>query len=702
MTSDVQTTASIAGYAPDCDSLETSEMWHYWRDHFNHPPLFNDLGTFRVAPDPMAIANFMFPPFTGKGEGTAKLYIDRKHPAAVDVQVGYTWYPDRVRRRARIDDLEIETVTRALPSAPGAMIHLCITNAGSSSRTFEAAVKLAGRLKHTIEGWASIGPGIDILEEQSESWSYRESLGAILFAPAEKAVQVQGTCPFPDRVDGKAFLFDVTLGPGESWHLDFVAVIAETAEKAVCDYSALMNDLETAQQESRFRWDEKISATFEPGNSIFSGHLPTLTTENDDLLRLYHMTTLGCLVLRRDNPISSYGPAFVTLSPNYWTTASFLWDMMIAAPFYALLDPVLLRNHIEVWLDAGILGCHATDYVTGKPIGNWYAVNSSAIVRLSHDYLRYSGDFGWLSKPIKGRPVVDHLEEHARMWHDYDLHGHGLADCGGVLNLLECVSTYTHEVAAFNSMWVAAQRQVAAMRRLLGETTAAEALEKEASGLLERVMKLYADGKGYWRCRQPDGSLNDVHHIYDFVAVLESIAPDLPRNVCKEMYENFRVNHQTENWTGSLAAWDDDAHRGLRVDHQWTGSFASISAQAINGLYRIGRGREAFDWLCNVARVSHQGPIGQAHWVSPLVPAHMGGAWKSSYIEPFITDWTVAANGAYPAMIIESVFGVNATLADGLKWNGATEALDPGARLDNLHYQGREYAVDKSGITPLS
>ncbi len=702
MATDVRTTTPAIQSPPDCDGLATGEMWHHWRDHFNHPPLFNDLGCFRVGPDPMAIANFMFPPFTGKGEGTAKLYIDRRQPAAAGVQVGYTWYPDRVRRRASMDGLDIETVTRALPAAPGAMIHLRISNGGSAARTFEVAVKLAGRLKHTVEGWASIGPGIDVLEELSESWSHRESLGAILFAPAEKAIQVQGTRPFPDRVDGKAFLFDVTLAPGESWDLDFSAVIAESADKAVAGYTALMDDLESASAECRARWDEKASAAFEPGNGIYSGHLPRLSTGNDDLLRLYHMTTLGCLVLRRDNPLSAYGPAFVTLSPNYWTTASFLWDMMIAGPFYAMVDPALLRNHIEVWLDAGILGCHATDYVTGRPIGNWYAVNSTAIVRLAHDYLRYSGDFDWLSKPVKGRAIVDHLEEHARMWSDYDRSGHGLADCGGVLNLLECVSTYTHEVAAFNAMWVAAQRQVAAMRRLRGESAAAAALERDATGLLGRVMKLYADGKGYWRCRQPDGSLTDVHHIYDFVAVLESIADDLPANVRDEMFANFTANHRTESWTRSLAAWDDDAHRGLRVDHQWTGSFASISAQAINGLYRIGRGDEAFEWLRSVALVAHQGPIGQAHWVTPLFPGFKGGALKCSYLEPFITDWTVAANGAYPAMIVESVFGVDATLEDGLKWKGTTAALDDGARLDNLHYQGGEYAVDKSGITPLS
>ncbi|MEO8377349.1 MAG: hypothetical protein ABI579_06735, partial [Candidatus Sumerlaeota bacterium] len=71
-----------------------------------------------------------------------------------------------------------------------------------------------------------------------------------------------------------------------------------------------------------------------------------------------------------------------------------------------------------------------------------------------------------------------------------------------------------------------------------------------------------------------------------------------------------------------------------------------------------------------------------------------------TYIQPFITDWTCASNGAYPAMIIESVFGVQATLDNGLEFKGVTPALDKGARLENLSYQGRLYNVDAKGIVP--
>lgn len=685
----------------DCEKLGSSEIWQRWRDHFSHPPLFNDLGCFRTGTDVMGIHNFMFPPFSGMGEGTGFLYINRKRAASYDVPVGYTWFPDHVRRRTSFDQYDIETITRAATRDPAALIHLRVTNKASATRTPEIGIKVAGRLIHTIDGWASIGPAITIEEERPENWNYDAAHGVMHFASSERAFQAQGTRPAPDRVDGKTFVYMPKLSAGESWTLHFVAALDEAAGGALARWQRLAYDFESANRESTKAWNEKIRAAFEPGNKIFSGHLPTLTANDAELVRLYVMTTVGCLCLRRDNPLSVCGPVYVTLSPNYWTTASFIWDMMIAGPFYALLDPALLRKHIEVWLRADLTKCLATDYVTGKSLGYWYAVNSPGIVRLAHDYLRYSGDISWLDTDVDGRPVIEHLQAHALKWHDYDQHGHGLADCGSVLNLLECVSTYTHEVAAFNAMWVAALRQVACMRRLRGEDDIADKLENDARALLKQVLGLYAEGRGTWRCRQPDSSFHDVNHIYDFVAVLESICGDLPEHVRREMFDRFQREHQTENWTRSLSEYDDDAHRSLRVDHQWTGSYASISAQAINGLYRMGYGAEAFDWLARITRVVRQGPIGQGHWVSSLFPSFEGGPWKCSYTSQFMCDWVVSANGAYPAMIIESVFGVDAQLCGGLRHRGTSPGLGRGARLDALQIQKSNYSVDMTGIHPV-
>lgn len=266
------------------------------------------------------------------------------------------------------------------------------------------------------------------------------------------------------------------------------------------------------------------------------------------------------------------------------------------------------------------------------------------------------------------------------------------------MNLLECVPSYVHEVASFNAMWVAALRQVADFRRARGDQARAKALEEDARKLLENTLSLYVKGKGYWRCRQPDGSFHEVRHLYDFIAVLESVAEDLPAEVQKEMVEYFQREHQTECWVRALSHLDDDVHRSFRVDLQWTGGYCSLPAQVINGLYKTGQGEFALRWLRRVSAVARQGPVGQGHWVETLVPSHAGGAYKCAPDPTFGTDWVVASNGAYPAMFIESVFGARATLTDGLQWTGAWGSLDPEARLENLPYQGKRYSVSREGI----
>ena len=49
-----------------------------------------------------------------------------------------------------------------------------------------------------------------------------------------------------------------------------------------------------------------------------------------------------------------------------------------------------------------------------------------------------------------GIPDKEFLEEYANHYKKF-LKPSGLADYGGINNLLECVSTYTHEVASINS-----------------------------------------------------------------------------------------------------------------------------------------------------------------------------------------------------------------------------------------------------------
>jgi hypothetical protein len=93
-----------------------------------------------------------------------------------------------------------------------------------------------------------------------------------------------------------------------------------------------------------------------------------------------------------------------------------------------LLDPAVVRRFVELWAVEYRDKYYATDYLTGKGTGPWYAANNWAVLRCADYYLRVTGDLAWLDKSLAGRSVLDHLEAHALHWKTLDHRGVGLAD----------------------------------------------------------------------------------------------------------------------------------------------------------------------------------------------------------------------------------------------------------------------------------
>jgi len=678
------------------DRLCSEEMVHRWSEDYATPPCANDLGAFRIAPDPMGVANFMMPPFSTMGESTAMLYVNRKHAPSEGTKVGYTWYPDRVRRRCEIDGLRIETVARAAVRQPVALISLSAINPGPERRSVEIAVKVGGRMIHTIDGWAGEAVRIAHLNDHPETWRYERELGAMCFSSQEKAFSVQGSRPKPDGIEGKSLLYSVDLKSGETWRLSFVVALGESDEEAAARFVSMADGFEEACRACRDDWTDKILSAFTPGNTVFSGHLPAFYTEDALLEKLYYMSFVGGLCCRRDNPLSKLGAVYVTLMPDIWGTALFPWDTFLSDACWAILDPAVLRAQIEGWLSIDLSQHLSLDYVTGKGVGPWYAVNHTAVVHLAFAYLRYSGDLAWLDKKIDGKSVIDHLESHATRWRDLDKNGHGLADCGNGWNCGDGLTTWIHETPGFNAQWVGALRNVAQLREARGEKSRASALRGDAKELLENVLALYVDGRGYWQCKQPDGRLVPVCTLYDFFAVLENIPEDLPARTRKEMIGLFETTFKTDTWIRGLSPWDDDAARSSRPDWGWNGAYGAFPALAAAGLYNIGYTNGIVDWARSLAKTTKQGPIGHCHLVENIAAPFQGGALKSP-----VGGWTLVSSASFVAMIIESFFGARATLSDGLQWRNQWDSFDAHATLENLRYQGKNYRVTRRGIEEM-
>lgn len=700
---------SAASDIPTVETMRSVTMPHRFGDLFNPPGLTNQWGCAQAAMDIVAVRSIAFPPFAqgemnvaplGSGGEllTGVLFVDGEYFASTKELIEFTWQPDRIERRARYRDLELSSVTIVPFKQMSVAVKLTVENKSSTRRPTEIKLAINGGSTKSVAPWnAAYSPG-----EFDNSRTIDRARGAVLFKSTRtQALVLQGSYPLADQVLPSWLIYRLDLAPGEKRTITFANVLGEQIQKVQSDYDALVRDFDGAAARTRDEWNAELRAAFTPGNDRFSGHLPTLVTNDDSVRRLYHSAVMSALFFKRTTPHSINGTTYVTLAPRYWETTTFIWDISLSAMLLAMLDPAVLRRMMETWMQLDIHKHFGTEFLTGAGVGPWYSVNDFAMCRMAREYLRWSGDKAWLDKEIGGVKVIDRLVGYAEHWRTLDTNKHGLADYGGVSNLLEAVSSYVHEVAGMNAANVYNLRFAAELLEGRGMTEKAKSLRGEAQELGKRVLELYVPGKGIWRCRLPDGSYNEVHHCYDFGTVLVTIGDLLSSTQKREMVRFFREELQTPTWMRALSTKDLDVTFSIRPDHQWTGAYAAWAALAVSALYAAGEGASAFEWMKGLAKTATQGPIAQAHFAeTAIAPEAGGGAIKAPSDPPYINDWACVAGCAYLEPIVDSLFGVQAGLSGSLTAKPNFGVFDARAELRNMRYQGRTFHASINGVRP--
>ncbi len=683
---------------PTVDNLKSDALTHGPHDLFNPPGLTNFLGAIQVAQDITAIRSINFPPFCGSDYLTAGFYIDDIYFPALGIPITYIWYPDRIVRRVVTKALSLESITAIVPDKRAIIIRLKLTNQSQNELTRKLTFRLQGGVTKSLDKWADFMPPHedDNIVEQDQS---RQAL--VFSARHSRAYLIQGLSDRKAVVDRSGCKLQIKLKSKEIRQVDFIYVIGENLQELQADYKLLAAKTSEMLAGTRRFWNEELKAVFTPGNDRYSGSLPVLQTDDKKILKLYHIGILGVIYFKRDNPFSIYGRAYDTLMPRYWQTVTFLWDYSLSSITHALLDPAVMRKYLEFWMGMDIHNHFGSDYLTGGPVGPWYSVNDYAMVWMANDYLRWSGDKSWLDKTVKGqtgtKSILDYLDEYASNWKNFKL-SNGLADYGGINNLLECVRTYIHQVASLNAGNVFNLRTLGGIHAVRGDTQKAADRFSTATDLLQHVQELYISGAGHWNTGMPDGSKVPVRHCYDFITILNTIADDLSPAQKSEMAQYFFNELHTPRWMRALSPKDPDTIFSIRPDHQWNGAYPAWPAQSVTGLYKLGEVDRAFEWLHGLAQSANQGPFGQAHFTDEAAPLEAGGALKPPFEMPYLTDWTVSSGGSWVNIIIESIFGVKATIYNGISARPQFGPFDPKAELHDLVYQGRRYNVDRNGL----
>jgi hypothetical protein len=64
---------------------------------------------------------------------------------------------------------------------------------------------------------------------------------------------------------------------------------------------------------------------------------------------------------------------------------------------------------------------------------------------------------------------------------------------------------------------------------------------------------------------------------------------------------------------------------------------------------------------------------------------------------PYLNDWCCIAAGSFVDMVIDSIFGADLTLNEGIRVTSRLRDFDPQARLVNLPYQGKNFTISQGG-----
>ncbi|MFJ1709146.1 hypothetical protein [Kitasatospora sp. NPDC088346] len=432
-------------------------------------------------------------------------------------------------------------------------------------------------------------------------------------SPARSAYAF-GTTPDSLSTDGSGgvAIWNVTVSPGTSVVLGTVLHVGTNALDVLSGARSQARQFPALFETVARRWRETWAAAFTPGNTEFSGHLPTLTSHDAGLARSYYLGALLAIYMRNTG-VSPLGPVFLTGGPRLGPTITFYWDQSEWARTASLLEPAGIRAWILAALAQPYHRSHSFDTRNLLPIGNHYTANDHALFRTVRAYLDITGDLGLLGATAAGCTVLDHLRAMAYRHRTQraDFGGGILSDFGrDPWELLECVPNYRDAVVSFNAGHVGMLRSLARLLRHIGRPDEADHADTEATELSAAVLGQYSRG-GRWNIAHPEGD-ETIGHCLDFQLVAADMPEDLSDTQRIEMVD-FVTRHLLDgDWMRALAPDDPVAPYSDRADHGAAGAFGAWPGATAYGLCRLGRPDLAQRFLSRVHASTSGGLWGQA------------------------------------------------------------------------------------------
>ena len=685
------------------------------------PGLNNDIGSLQVEADPAAVKHPVFPPYSAGNETTWVTLLGGKHVARQTENVEVRWTAYQVERRCRVRDFLFESTTSLLPEDPGCVIHLKITNASTAEATLDLGFLCSGRASNTgSEGYAWAVPTIptDVF-----SFTREDGLGQNVDADvlpggicianeAVNAFSVQVFEPVPTswknerRPEWKS-----QLAPGETFEVKILGVFHADREVSLSTARKWAGRTDEAAAEAKCRWENLWEAAFTPGNKVFSGHLPTVETEEESIRKLYYNGVLTLVTCRRVYPQAVVNPAYLTLWPRRGEGSSYLaWELNCTSGILARLDPAALRAHWLLLASAPWLDYQVTNFFTGDHGGWGCCAQPQSLITAALNLSKWSGDVTWQQERLVRKPKkkegfeaasqgqvvdggpgesvelsgLDAFREAVLAHRTHRLAQRPLVNFGGRAAYLECITNYAHGTAGHTAIQSWGLREAAGLLD--------ERVDEEAEELLDGVRSLYRLGEGYFDCEYPDGRRVPAPNLYDLSLVLRHVGHRLPESMVEEIVRFIQEELLTPTWSHCLWPSDLDALSTTRCDHQWSGCFSGWIPQFILGIAESGASAPwLLDWIRGVAKTVRQGPFAQAYWAEDVYPAEAGAAAKCFDELTQGNHWVIGSGVLFAEMVLDGLGGLQADLDGKLGVRASPLNGRVSLSIKNIRIQGRDW-----------
>jgi len=651
------------------------------------PSICNFHGGIQAGRNVLAINSLVNFPLAQGGE-VGQLSIDGGEINAED----YRWFAYQILRRTRAQDLEILTTVRMPFEASGILFRVEVTNRGQQARAFRVSIALRSAIREYRETWHWDPPRPEEKNFGEFKPTVVQSEGAVLLTEDTrgKSAVAFAFVQHPDKLSAQSqeATWTLKVKPGESGQIEFAMAAGTDSSEVLSQVSSWKANFNPTFRAAKEKWEKRFAEVFTPNNGHFSGNLPILRTPDAKLRRLYYMSILSVLELERTNLHPDFPRVIITAAPRWAPTLVYFWDTGLFPTLYSLLDPVMVKKLLILFLSGDIHSCYAIDLPSLKGVGPWYSFNDYVIFQMALRYIYVTRDWEFLDQEIAGKKVIDRMEDSALYWRKLVQGPSALASYGTPDNLLETVPTYQQRVPALNAANVWMMRTMAELRERVGHKERAVDLKKQAAELSRHVLELYVDGKGWWACELDDGEKVEVRHCIDFFTIIFCMKEDLGERRIREMTAFVNRELWTEDWLYALAPLDGAAKDSLRPDHGSTGSFDAWPALTAEAMFLVGEKEKAVMCLRSVDPVTKEGPFGQAHYCAddghPTRKAVSMDYYESS------------AGVAFAEVILRTIFGFSPGLDEAWSW---TAPSCPGleGQLLNVRYKGRLLDC-KSGV----